>query len=602
MARTMSMLKSRLLVALSLALTSAITFSALTTDYAYAVAAPPPSVWIDGSTPVGSTLSATIFSELVDPTFSYQWKRGSSPISGATLYDYVTVTADIGESISVDVTAEATGYEPVTVSSDAITPNGVFAVIGQPVISKVVAGAGPFLVGRYVAASTNVFSPAATSFSYEWRRNSVAITDATGAQYQLSDDDAGQEITVKVTGHLANYTDEYTISDPITPVGVFSVTPRPTVTGTTTFGSTLTANVTGWVPSSGVSYTYQWKRDGEDIPDATNSTYTLTAADIDATISVAFEGSKAGYTPVTTTSANTATIAAATFVTTTLPTITGTTTFGSTLTANVTGWVPSSGVSYTYQWKRDGEDIPDATNSTYVLTAEDTGTDISVDVTGTREGYTAETTTSVATSVSLMSFIASPSPVISGTARVGSELTSTIAAWDPVPDTLEYQWLCFGSEIPDATTSSLTLTPTEWGCLITLRVTGTRAGYNSIFRLSNLKGYIESTDFDVVGTPSISGTLAIDDVLTVDPGAWTPEPDSYRYQWRRGGARLPRRPRRPTPSRPRIWARISPFASLQPSLATTKRLPRRTQHQSRSWISRHRVCPRLMEQPTSIRR
>lgn len=74
-----------------------------------------------------------------------------------------------------------------------------------------------------------------------------------------------------------------------------------------------------------------------------------------------------------------------------LPTITGVFDVNGTLTANNGSWAGSP-TSYTYQWKRDGVDIPLATNSTYVVTNTDVDTDISVVVTATNAQGSASAT------------------------------------------------------------------------------------------------------------------------------------------------------------------------------------------------------------------
>ncbi len=95
------------------------------------------------------------------------------------------------------------------------------------------------------------------------------------------------------------------------------------------------------------------------------------------------------------------------------PTISGTTHVGETLTANTDAITDSDGltsVSYTYQWIRvdDGTDsnITGATNSTYVLTSEDAGTEIKVKVTFTDDANNSEELQSDATDtvVVLLSF------------------------------------------------------------------------------------------------------------------------------------------------------------------------------------------------------
>ena len=79
-----------------------------------------------------------------------------------------------------------------------------------------------------------------------------------------------------------------------------------------------------------------------------------------------------------------------------VPAITGTTTVGNTLTAVPGAWEPAP-VKLAYQWHRGTTPIPGATATTYTLTADDAGHTLSVEVTGTKPGYTPTTARSAAT-------------------------------------------------------------------------------------------------------------------------------------------------------------------------------------------------------------
>ena len=77
---------------------------------------------------------------------------------------------------------------------------------------------------------------------------------------------------------------------------------------------------------------------------------------------------------------------------------------GSALTAVSGSWGPS-GVSFSYQWSRNGSAIPGATSKTYATTAPDAGTTLTVTITGLEAGYSAASATSNAVSV-----LAAPTP------------------------------------------------------------------------------------------------------------------------------------------------------------------------------------------------
>ncbi|MSR99624.1 S8 family serine peptidase [Arthrobacter sp. BL-252-APC-1A] len=74
--------------------------------------------------------------------------------------------------------------------------------------------------------------------------------------------------------------------------------PIPSIKGTATVGSTLTATPGTWAPAP-VNLSYQWLRGTTPIKGATKSTYILTGADAGATISVEVTGTKPGYATTT---------------------------------------------------------------------------------------------------------------------------------------------------------------------------------------------------------------------------------------------------------------------------------------------------------------
>ena len=164
------------------------------------------------------------------------------------------------------------------------------------------------------------------------------------------------------------------------------------------------------------------------------------------------------------------------------PAITGTPQVGQTLTASTSGINDQDGlnnVSYEYQWTARGSDIGGATGSTYTLTASEQGQTIQVRVTFTDDADNEETLTSAAT----VAVAAAPNrdatgaPSIGGTPQVDQTLTADTS---PIDDedglsnvSYRYQWIAGGSDIGGATGSSHTLTASEQGQTIQVRVTFT---------------------------------------------------------------------------------------------------------------------------------
>jgi len=79
-------------------------------------------------------------------------------------------------------------------------------------------------------------------------------------------------------------------------------------------------------------------------------------------------------------------------LTSSTPTITGTTKVGNTLTAKAGAW--RRGSRLTYQWYRDGKKLKGYTAKTFTLTKYSAGKTLTVHVTGSKPGYTPASTSS----------------------------------------------------------------------------------------------------------------------------------------------------------------------------------------------------------------
>ncbi len=196
----------------------------------------------------------------------------------------------------------------------------------------------------------------------------------------------------------------------------------PVISGTAQVGETLTVDTSGIEDPNGlarVQFRFQWvsSNGGADtvITNATDSSYTVLAADEDNAIKVRVDFTDRGGYSESLTSAATASVTTAVegsgggetpqnSPATGAPTISGTSLVGETLTADTTEIADSDGltnVSYSYQWiANDGNsdsNITGATGSSYTLVAADEGKTIKVRVDFTDDGGNAETLTSAAT-------------------------------------------------------------------------------------------------------------------------------------------------------------------------------------------------------------
>ena len=166
------------------------------------------------------------------------------------------------------------------------------------------------------------------------------------------------------------------------------------------------------------------------------------------------------------------------------PTITGTAAVGLTLSANPGTWAPAT-TQVGYQWKAAGTAIAAETGATLTVPASALGKTITVSVTGTADGYTSTTTTSVATAAVALGTLDAVTPTITGTAAVGATLTAHPGAWRPYPVLMTYQWNVDGVAFPGATKQTFAVPASASGKTITVTATGNVTGYAPASRTSS---------------------------------------------------------------------------------------------------------------------
>ncbi|HEX5583127.1 hypothetical protein [Gaiella sp.] len=172
---------------------------------------------------------------------------------------------------------------------------------------------GTTRVGSMLTGTRGLWTGNPTSFRFQWVRcpdsggkpdgsDCAAIGGATRQQYRLSDDDAGRRLRVRVTA--VNADGQQTAASNATPAvkgpRVPANTKPPTISGTTTVGSTLDADRGNWTGQP--SFRYRWLRCDSgggscaDISGADGQTYKLTSADLGATLRVRISATANGET------------------------------------------------------------------------------------------------------------------------------------------------------------------------------------------------------------------------------------------------------------------------------------------------------------------
>jgi hypothetical protein len=440
-----------------------------------------PTPTISGTVRVGSTLTAVPGIWGPAPvSLSFEWLRDGKRIAGATQKSYVLTAADLGTSISVNVTGDKPGYSSYSRTS-AGTSKVLAGLLTQAPVPTV---SGTSRVGSTLTATGGTWAPAPVTLSLQWLRDGAPIAGATKSTYSLVAADLGAVMSVRVTGSKAGYTTVARTSAGTAKVlaAVAVSGPVPSVSGTVRVGQTLTAKPGAWLPAP-VALAYQWLRNGKAVAGATKSTYMLVAADLGAVMSVRVTGSKAGYSSVSKVSAGTAKVLAAVAVSGPAPSISGTVRVGKVLTVRPGTWQPAP-VTLAYQWLRDGAVIGGASKSTYALSAADLGAVISVRVSGSRPGYASVVRVSKATSKVVAGVLSGVKPKVSGKAKVGRTLSVKAGVWKPVGVVLAYQWLRNGKKIAGATGPGYLVVKADKGKKLTVKVTGTLAGYTTLAKTS----------------------------------------------------------------------------------------------------------------------
>ena len=482
---------------------------------------------ISGTARVGETLTASTSGiadadGLTNVSYGYQWIRTDSgtdaDIAGETAQTYELADDDQGKTIKVRVTFTDDADNDETLTSDAtaeVAPRANREPTGLPTIT------GTAQVGQTLTADTSAISDEDgldnATFSYQWIRSDggtdADIPGATARTFELSDDDEGKAIRVRVT-----FTDDANNEETLTSQAT------ETVSAAYLWSATMTVGVSGdnagyslfhkigelsstkfFINGTGYSVwlilhdaNYLYLRLSIDAPaDLKLHTGDREFAVADA-VTVSGQNSTMYKWPrgdvswsdgetveVALTLAETA---AENSAPTGLPTITGVAQVGETVTADTTGIADADGltnVSYGYQWIRTDSgtdaDIAGETAQTYELADDDQGKTIKVRVTFTDDADNDETLTSDATAEVAPRANREPTglPTITGTAQVGQTLTadtSAISDEDGLDNaTFSYQWIRSDGNadtgIDGATAQTYTLRTADEGQAIKVRVT-----------------------------------------------------------------------------------------------------------------------------------
>jgi uncharacterized repeat protein (TIGR01451 family) len=363
----------------------------------------------------------------------------------------------------------------MSTASSTTHPNGA--------ISTMLAGDSSFSAPASYTASSASYNLDTGDSSYRWGDFSHTSVDPCDGQtfwtiqeYVESTDNWG----VKVGKILA--------PPPATPA---STSPAAVALGLAATSVTLTGTSTAgsgfWDPGSGACRIAASVDGGVLVNSATFTDATHVTLDISTV------GATGGSRTVTITNPDGQTAAAAVLqlgiapTNSSVPTISGTATVGSTLTASTGSWNGSPSPTFTYQWKRCDSAgvncvaVAGETGTTYLIAAADQGYRLRVTVTASNASGSASADSATKDVAGAPANLASPS--ITGTAQAGSVLTAQQGSWRGVPlPTFGLQWQrCDAAglscaDLTGATASTYTPVSADVGLTVRVQVTATNTG------------------------------------------------------------------------------------------------------------------------------
>jgi len=131
---------------------------------------------------------------------------------------------------------------------------------------------------------------------------------------------------------------------------------------------------------------------------------------------------------------------------------------------------------------------------------------------------------------------ATKAPSITGSAVVGGTLTASPGEWTPAATAYTYKWAANGVSITGATERTYVIPAGMLGKRLTVTVTATRTGAIASSATSAASAaVVRGAAPSATKKPTITGTAKVGHTVTVTTGAWSPQVDSYRVEWRLNG-------------------------------------------------------------------
>ncbi|HET9433093.1 MAG TPA: MopE-related protein, partial [Chitinophagaceae bacterium] len=288
---------------------------------------------------------------------AYQWKLNGNNIPGATNSTYQTSSLQNGDKVKVIMTSSALCASPASAASEEVT----MTVNGSAIPSVTIEANAVSICTGQAVTFTAIPSNAGNNPVYEWTLNNNAV-GSNSPTFQCSTLVDGDNVRVTMAPSQSCGNNTPVVSNIITMTVGADVTPSVTMSAVNSTACTGTLAIFYASPISGAgsSPSYQWKRNGINIPGATNSTYQSSSLQNGDVIRVAMTSSLSCANPQTVLSHDSVTM-----ILSSVP-LTPSVTISASATAICQGEtvlftaVPTNGGEVPgYQWKLNGINVGD---------------------------------------------------------------------------------------------------------------------------------------------------------------------------------------------------------------------------------------------------
>ncbi len=451
---------------------------------------PQPNPTLSGEPTVGKALELKLTGW--DPTIyvTYAWYCGGQGMNWKN-QSFAIPGECVGTTVRGIVFGEKTGFSRLaySVESAIVAPAPAVRVTGLRLSWNLLTNTASLDYASVRYSNVALWSGSPTA---RWFRDGVEIPGATDVNYSWTDQDAGRLLHAEYTFSRLGYMPRVgTTPKGLLPGSKVLIPSVPSFTGDNQTGSLLKITPMSDI-EAGVTWAFQWLRNGQAITGQNSDTYLVASQDAGQAISFRVTATKDGFSPVTKDSVG-VTIRNSTPISTpgqntgpintpgqnpgaVPPTklevsLSGSGQVGTSLLA-ITSTVGVS-KSITFEWFRDGVQISVGDKQNYILTKSDLNRVISVRafVVDDYRKFLESTSQLIRVTDLSNSRFTPVKPVIVGKFKTGTLVSTQMSSWG-VGVRYSYQWLRDGKAIVGASGKTYLVQTKDKGRMISLKVTG----------------------------------------------------------------------------------------------------------------------------------